>query len=147
MIDLEQLLGRTLDPLALFGFAAQFLFMSRFLLQIYVSEKQKRSTVPVGFWWISLAGGLSLLIYASLRLDPVFMLGQTLGLGIYSRNLFLIYTRKARIESRRAARRASPAHATPVPATFLDDSLTPLDPDDTAPHEPPKPDDHHEKNG
>lgn len=119
-------LNELLNPLALFGFAAQFLFMSRFLLQWYVSEKQKRSTVPVAFWWLSLAGGLSLGLYALLRRDPVFVLGQSLGVLIYSRNLVLIYRRKARIEGRRAERQA--ATETPAPDThaLLDDSL-PLD--------------------
>jgi lipid-A-disaccharide synthase-like uncharacterized protein len=54
------------------------------------SEREKKSVVPVAFWYLSIAGGLALLIYAVHREDPVFMLGQALGLFVYVRNLQLI---------------------------------------------------------
>ena len=72
------------------GFAGQALFSARFLVQWIASEREKRSVVPVAFWWFSIAGGATLLAYAIYRLDPVFMLGQSTGILIYSRNLFLI---------------------------------------------------------
>ncbi len=87
--------------LVMFGFAAQAVFMSRFLVQWYVSERRKRSTVPVVFWWLSLLGGLMLGFYALLRGDPVFLAGQSLGVAIYLRNLMLIYRRRARYRARR----------------------------------------------
>ncbi|MBP9951089.1 MAG: lipid-A-disaccharide synthase N-terminal domain-containing protein [Cypionkella sp.] len=74
----------------LFGFAAQLMFTGRFLIQWLASEKQKRSVVPVAFWYFSIIGGLMLLAYAIYRLDPVFILGQALGVFIYARNLWLI---------------------------------------------------------
>lgn len=84
-------LTRTLThPLALFGFGAQFLFMMRFLVQWIASERKKRSYVPVAFWYFSIGGGVLLLIYSIQRRDPVFIMGQSLGLLIYTRNLFLI---------------------------------------------------------
>jgi lipid-A-disaccharide synthase-like uncharacterized protein len=46
--------------------------------------------VPLAFWWFSLAGGATLLSYALWRGDPVFVLGQGLGLVVYLRNLMLI---------------------------------------------------------
>jgi lipid-A-disaccharide synthase-like uncharacterized protein len=46
--------------------------------------------VPLAFWYFSIAGGAALLIYAVHRDDPVFILGQGLGLFIYFRNLWLI---------------------------------------------------------
>ncbi len=72
------------------GFLGQALFFMRFLVQWIASEKQKKSVLPDLFWYFSLGGGAILFIYSILRLDPVFMLGQGLGLFIYSRNIFFI---------------------------------------------------------
>jgi len=72
------------------GFAGQCLFMMRFLWQWIQSERQKRSIIPTAFWYFSLAGGMTLLIYAVHRRDPVFIAGQALGLLVYTRNLLLI---------------------------------------------------------
>jgi lipid-A-disaccharide synthase-like uncharacterized protein len=72
------------------GFAGQFLFMMRFLWQWIQSERRKRSIIPVAFWYFSLAGGMTLLIYAIHRRDPVFITGQALGLLVYTRNLVLL---------------------------------------------------------
>lgn len=82
-----------LHPLALFGFLGQAVFMLRFVVQWYVSERRGRSVIPIAFWYFSLGGGLILLIYATLKEDPVFMTGQALGLFIYARNLVLIHRR------------------------------------------------------
>ena len=78
-----------LDPWLAVGFGGQALFASRFIVQWIVSEKAGRSTVPRIFWWLSLGGGTVLAIYAFHRKDPVFFLGQALGLLIYTRNLAL----------------------------------------------------------
>jgi lipid-A-disaccharide synthase-like uncharacterized protein len=72
------------------GFAGQALFTMRFIVQWWSSERQKRSVIPVAFWYFSLAGGATLLGYAIYRQDPVFILGQAGGLLIYSRNLYFI---------------------------------------------------------
>ncbi|MEM8872751.1 MAG: lipid-A-disaccharide synthase N-terminal domain-containing protein [Planctomycetota bacterium] len=77
--------------LGLFG---QVLFTGRMLVQWLVSEKQKRSTVPVVFWWMSLGGASLLLIYFVWRRDIVGVLGQGTGWGIYARNLWLIHKAK-----------------------------------------------------
>ena len=74
----------------LIGFAGQALFTLRFLAQWVASERARKSTVPVAFWWLSLAGGTVLFTYALHRRDPVFALGQGAGLAIYARNLVLI---------------------------------------------------------
>jgi lipid-A-disaccharide synthase-like uncharacterized protein len=78
------------------GFLAQLLFASRFLVQWLASERAGRSIVPVSFWFISLAGGGLLLAYSIWRKDPVFILGQSTGFLIYSRNLFMIYRERKR---------------------------------------------------
>lgn len=74
----------------LVGLAGQLMFMTRFLIQWIVSEKAKKSVIPVSFWWFSIAGAAILLAYAIWRQDPVFILGQSLGFFIYARNLWLI---------------------------------------------------------
>lgn len=76
------------------GIGAQLLFSMRFIIQWIASEKQRRSVVPELFWWFSITGGLTLLAYAIHRQDPVFILGQSLGVVIYLRNLWLIYAEK-----------------------------------------------------
>ena len=75
------------------GFAGQLLFTSRFLVQWIASERRRESVVPVAFWWFSLAGGVTLLGYALWRQDPVFILGQAMGLVVYARNLALIHAK------------------------------------------------------
>jgi lipid-A-disaccharide synthase-like uncharacterized protein len=77
------------------GFAGQFLFMMRFLWQWIQSERQRRSFIPIAFWYFSMGGGLVLLAYAIHRRDPVFIAGQGLGLLIYIRNLLLIRGERA----------------------------------------------------
>jgi lipid-A-disaccharide synthase-like uncharacterized protein len=87
------------DWWVVWGLAAQFMFMMRFVVQWVASERAKRSIVPIPFWFFSIGGGLMLLTYAIEQQDPVFILGQSLGLVIYSRNLWLIFA-----ERRAAAR-------------------------------------------
>jgi len=77
------------------GFLGQALFSMRFIIQWWVSERQRRSVVPLAFWYFSLAGGATLLAYAVYRLDPVFIIGQAAGLFVYSRNLMLITRERA----------------------------------------------------
>jgi lipid-A-disaccharide synthase-like uncharacterized protein len=72
------------------GFCGQALFSMRFLVQWLSSEAKRRSTIPVSFWYFSVAGGVTLLAYAVHRADPVFIVGQLTGLFIYGRNLQLI---------------------------------------------------------
>lgn len=73
------------------GLGGQLLFTARFLVQWIASERAGRSVVPLAFWYFSVGGGLILLTYAIYRADPVFILGQSMGLFIYARNLWLIH--------------------------------------------------------
>ncbi len=75
------------------GFLGQVLFSLRFLIQWLVSERQGRSVIPRAFWYFSLAGSAVLLAYAIHKKDPVFIVGQGLGLLIYIRNLQLLAER------------------------------------------------------
>ena len=74
----------------LIGFAGQGLFSMRFIVQWLQSERAKKSVLPLAFWYFSVAGGATLLAYAIHQSDPVFIVGQALGLFIYLRNLWLI---------------------------------------------------------
>lgn len=78
------------------GIFGQLLFSMRFIIQWLASEKAKRSVVPEVFWWFSIGGGLILFAYALHRRDPVFILGQSLGIFIYARNLWLVHAEKRR---------------------------------------------------
>ena len=73
------------------GFVGQCLFASRFIVQWILSEKRGESHIPLVFWYLSIFGGIGLLIYAIFRKDPVIILGQSFGIFIYLRNLILIY--------------------------------------------------------
>ncbi len=73
------------------GFIGQGLFASRFIFQWILSEKKGESYIPIIFWYLSISGGIGLLIYAIFRKDPVIIVGQTFGIFIYLRNLYLIY--------------------------------------------------------
>ena len=72
------------------GLLAQFLFSMRFVLQWLATEKARACIVPETFWYFSLGGGTLLLAYAFYKMDPVFILGQAAGLGIYARNIRFI---------------------------------------------------------
>ena len=76
------------------GFAGQGLFASRFVVQWLYSEKKGVSSIPIVFWYLSIFGGIGLLIYAIFRKDPVIITGQLFGIFIYTRNLILIYKNK-----------------------------------------------------
>jgi lipid-A-disaccharide synthase-like uncharacterized protein len=91
---MKEFLHVLMQPMALLGLVGQVCFFSRFLVQWIVSEREGRSTIPVAFWHLSIVGGLLVLIYAIWRRDPVFTLGQSVGVVVYARNLILIYRHK-----------------------------------------------------
>jgi lipid-A-disaccharide synthase-like uncharacterized protein len=76
------------------GLFGQAMFFMRFFIQWLYSERMRQSVIPDVFWYFSIAGGLTLLVYAIYRMDPVFIIGQSTGVLIYSRNLYFIHTHK-----------------------------------------------------
>ena len=78
------------------GFGGQFLFAMRFIIQWIKSEGERKSVIPLAFWYFSIGGGLVLLLYALWRKDPVIICGQGLGLFIYSRNLYFIHRKSSK---------------------------------------------------
>ena len=86
------------------GLAGQLMFSMRFLIQWISSERARKSVMPVAFWYFSLAGGAILLTYAIYRRDPVFMLGQGMGLMIYARNIHFIWRTKREDEAAKSTK-------------------------------------------
>ena len=76
------------------GLAAQLMFSMRFIVQWIASERARQSIVPEVFWYFSFMGGALLFAYSIYRMDPVFILGQGMGLLIYARNIDLIWQKK-----------------------------------------------------
>jgi lipid-A-disaccharide synthase-like uncharacterized protein len=75
------------------GLAGQVMFSARWLIQWFITEKSRRSTMPETFWYLSLLGGLLVFAYGIHKMDPVILLGQ-FGIIIYARNLFFIRQEK-----------------------------------------------------
>lgn len=92
-----RLLTELRDPWVWFGICAQAMFFMRFFYQWLVSERHKRSTIPIAFWYFSLAGAISTFVYAARKPDPAIMLGQLPACFFYIRNLMLIHGHEARL--------------------------------------------------
>lgn len=73
------------------GSIGQVIFTARFVIQWLVSEKEKESVFPNSFWIVSIIGALIIAIYAIVRKDAVLFIGQSFGLVVYFRNLWLAY--------------------------------------------------------
>ena len=79
----------------LVGFLGMGIFASRFWVQWWGAEKKKKSYLGKPFWWTSLAGAtLSVLFFIRLN-DPVNILGYSVGLLPYVRNLMLLNKKEA----------------------------------------------------
>ncbi|MFP4845604.1 lipid-A-disaccharide synthase N-terminal domain-containing protein [Winogradskyella sp. PE311] len=91
-IDIELLFKNEAIPLWLLilGIFAQIIFTLRFVYQWIHAERHKESTLPMGFWVLSLIGAGLILTYAIIRKDPVLLVGHLFGLIIYIRNAYLI---------------------------------------------------------
>jgi lipid-A-disaccharide synthase-like uncharacterized protein len=92
VIDVDNLFRNEAIPLWLLilGIVSQVVFTMRFVYQWLYSEKKKESSLPLGFWMLSLIGSLLILTYAIIRRDPVLFLGHMLGATIYVRNLMIL---------------------------------------------------------
>jgi len=90
-IDVERLFKNEDIPvnLLLWGSVGQVIFTLRFVYQWIYSERRKESSLPMGFWTLSLIGSLMILSYAIIRKDPVLFIGQLFGFIIYIRNILI----------------------------------------------------------
>jgi lipid-A-disaccharide synthase len=76
------------------GAVGYLLFCSRFWVQWWLAEKAQVSYLPLSFWWLSLSGSLLSIAYFVQTKDSVNLLGPSIGLIQYMRNLMLIYKAK-----------------------------------------------------
>jgi lipid-A-disaccharide synthase-like uncharacterized protein len=90
------------------GFTGQGLFFLRWLVQWFASERQRRSVIPVSFWYLSMAGSVVLLVYAIYTEDPVFIMGSVFNSAVYARNLYLIVRSRAEGASKDEVETAKP---------------------------------------
>ena len=90
--DIDKLFRNDAIPLWLliWGSIAQIIFTLRFVYQWMYSEKNKESSLPFGFWLLSLIGSIMILFYAILRRDPVLLIGHLMGSAIYIRNIIIL---------------------------------------------------------
>lgn len=77
-------------PLQIIGWVGNVCFFSRFLVQWWASERARRSVAPPLFWWLSIAGTLTLGLYALARQNYVLLVGYAVNGLIYARNLRLV---------------------------------------------------------
>ena len=75
--------------LLVFGSLGQVIFTLRFVYQWIYSMRRKESLLPIGFWVISLENSGIIFIYGIIRLDPILILGQSVGFIAYTRNIML----------------------------------------------------------
>ena len=78
------------------GYAGQIVFGIRFLIQWLKSEKEGHSVIPIAFWYCSLVGGFLSFIYIVHQREWPLLLGATLPLPIYARNIWMIYRDRRR---------------------------------------------------
>ncbi|MGE5427522.1 MAG: lipid-A-disaccharide synthase N-terminal domain-containing protein [Methylococcaceae bacterium] len=73
--------------LIIWGSAGQVIFTLRFVYQWIYSMRRNESLLPVGFWIISLLGSGIIVSYGIIRVDPILILGQSVGFIAYTRNI------------------------------------------------------------
>lgn len=75
--------------LLILGSVAQLIFTLRFVYQWVYSERRKVSSLPLGFWLLSLMGSGLILVYGIFRQDPVLLVGHGIGVIMYTRNIYI----------------------------------------------------------
>lgn len=82
-----------IDAWFFLGLLGTAVFYSRFPYQWVVSERSRRSTLPLGFWYLSLAGSALLLLYSLIRADLPFFIGFIFNGIPYVRNIMILRRR------------------------------------------------------
>lgn len=80
-------------PLLVFGIAGQLIFKSRFIFQWFYSVHHGESSLPMGFWIISVVGSVMIILYGLIRHDWVLVAGQ-IGIVASVRNIMIALARK-----------------------------------------------------
>lgn len=92
------------DAYLLIGLAGMFVWSSRFFISWLESERERKNTLSLTFWWVSLIGSGLMLTYSFIRSEPVFIVSFIFNFIPYVRNIMLI----RRAKSRQAAPVAGP---------------------------------------
>jgi lipid-A-disaccharide synthase-like uncharacterized protein len=79
------------------GILGAVIFFGRFYLQWIVSEREKRSVVPLAFWYMSTVGSLLLLAYGVRRGSAVGVLSYSFNIVVYARNLIHIWRERGQL--------------------------------------------------
>lgn len=79
----------SINAFVLIGIAGQFMLNFRFIYQLYHAHRLRQSVLPTGFWILSLAGSVLVVLYAVVENEPVLMIAQGLALIPYLRNIWL----------------------------------------------------------
>lgn len=80
---------QNMSPFFIVGIFGQMLLNVRFIYQLYYSEQHSESILPLGFWLLSLAGSVLVVVYAIYRFDPVLFFAQGIAIVPYVRNIVL----------------------------------------------------------
>lgn len=81
----------------LLGLVGLILFSSRFVVQWWDAEWQHQSVLGLSFWSMSIAGGLLSILYFAQLHDTVNLIGPSLGMIPYIRNMMLLRKAKKRV--------------------------------------------------
>jgi lipid-A-disaccharide synthase-like uncharacterized protein len=84
-----KLLGIDWSVWKIIGWLGNAVFFSRFFVQWHATEKRKQVVVPQAFWWLSLAGSVTLLCYSLHQQDSVFIFAYAFTWIPYIRNLMI----------------------------------------------------------
>lgn len=93
------------------GWMGNGVFFSRFFVQWYATEKKKQVVVPTAFWWLSLAGSITLLAYSLHQQDSVFIFAYAFTWIPYIRNLIIHKKHKAAHQDCPACQKSCPPTA------------------------------------
>lgn len=83
-----------LDVFLILGGIGQLLLNLRYVYQWYHSEKANESILPLGFWLLSLAASVLVVVYSLHRNDPVLLVAQSLGIIVYVRNIYFAFVKR-----------------------------------------------------
>lgn len=82
---------------ALLGLVGSIIFYGRFYVQWLASEREKKSVIPVSFWYMSSIGSLLVFAYSVHRRSPGAAFGQCFNILVYSRNLIHIWRERGKL--------------------------------------------------
>ncbi|MDT0691507.1 lipid-A-disaccharide synthase N-terminal domain-containing protein [Salegentibacter sp. F188] len=101
--------GENLAPwLIVLGIIGQIIYTARFYYQWYYAERNHESSLPQGFWILSLIGSSLLLTYGIFRYDPVLIAAHFFGGLIYMRDLYLSRNSEVEVKPLSASSEESP---------------------------------------